>query len=552
LIQINELTPPDTATFNQSQKMRHHLSRLITGTALVVSGLPALAADLAADDNPIGRFEIVRFEVQGSSLVGRDETDRLLAPFTGKDRDFGHVQRALEALEEAYQKIGYNLVKVTLPEQELNQGVVRFMLIETKVNQVSVTGNRYFDEANIRNSLPGLREGLTPNIGKISSSLKLANENPSKKINLQLQSGDRDDEVNATLNVDDERAWRIGVSLDNTGNDSTGDTHVGVLLQHANVGGRDQVLTLQYTTTLQKPSNISVYGAGYHIPLYALGDSVDLFASYSDVDSGSLTAGILNLQVSGRGSVYGARYNQNLRRVGDYDSRIIYGIDYKDYRNNVTLEGAQLGNDVTVRPLSVAYAGNWSLSAGQADISVTALRNLPGGDRGGQADFDRIRAGAPANYSMLRYAGSFSHALPADWMMRLNLNGQYSNDALVPGEQFGAGGGSTVRGFDEREVANDSGHLVSAEIYTPNLCAAIKAYATQCRALAFYDTARVRRNNALSGEATRASIGSVGFGLRVAMDRYLTLQMDVGHVVDGGVASAKGDNKLHFRLGFSY
>jgi hemolysin activation/secretion protein len=295
-----------------------------------------------------------------------------------------------------------------------------------------------------------------------------------------------------------------------------------------------------------------VYGVGYHIPLYAYGDSVDLFASYSDVDSGTVSAGIFDLLVSGKGTVAGARYNHNLRRIGDYESKLIYGVDYKAYQNNVSLQGLQLGNDITVHPLSIGYAGVWTLKQGQADINVSAFHNIPGGDRGDSADFNRVRAGAAASYNLLRMVASYSRALPRDWQMRLALSGQYSNDMLVPGEQFGAGGANSVRGFDEREIANDSGHMASAELYTPNLCAGIRSGATQCRALTFYDIAHVTRNHPLPGELAQASIGSIGLGFRMSVDRNLALQVDYGRVVDAGITEARGDNRVHVRLALSY
>lgn len=512
----------------------------------------AFPASAAEEQDPIGHFEIARFEVQGNTLLRQPAIDRLLLAFTGKERNFGDVQKALETLEAAYHALGYNVVQVALPEQELNHGVIRLQVIETKLGKVRVEGNTVFDEANIRRSLPGLREGESPNIAGVSSSLRLANENPSKKTILQLQGGDQDGEVNAVLKVTDEKAWRLGASLDNSGNKSTGESQLTLQFQHANIADRDQVLSLQYTTTLENPSQVSVYGVGYHVPLYALGDSIDLFASYSDVDSGSVLAGIFNLQVSGRGTVFGGRYNQNLRRKGDYESRLTYGFDYKAFENNVALQGVQLGNDVTVHPLSVAYSGNWTVGESESNFSITALRNVPGGDRGGSAEFNRVRAGAPAGYSILRYSAGYARALPRDWQMRVSLSGQYTGDELVPGEQFGAGGASTVRGFTERDIANDVGQLISAEVYTPNLCSSIQTVASQCRALAFYDAAHVRRNNPLPGELAKASIGSIGLGFRFNMGKLLTMQMDYGHVVDGGVTQAKGDDRLHFRLGLTY
>jgi hypothetical protein len=53
-------------------------------------------------------------------------------PFTGQGRDFGDVQRALEALEAVYHARGYSVVTVQLPEQELNGGVVRLNVIQTR------------------------------------------------------------------------------------------------------------------------------------------------------------------------------------------------------------------------------------------------------------------------------------------------------------------------------------------------------------------------------------------------------------------------------------
>ena len=528
--------------------MRNHISRLIAGTAFAVLIIPACAAD----EDPIGRFEITRFAVQGNTLLTAPDIDKLLTPFTGKDRDFGHVQMALEALEAAYHARGFNIVQVALPEQELNQGVVTLQVIETRIGKLRVEGNSVFSQDNIRRSVPGLVEGQTPNLGDVSSSLKLANENPSKKTALQLQSGDKDDEVNAVLKVDDDKLWKVGASVDNSGNPNTGESQLTMQFQHANMLDRDHVMSLQYTTTAEKPSQVSVYGLGYHIPLYALGDSIDLFASYSDVDSGSVLAGIFNLQVSGRGTVVGGRYNQLLRRRGEYESRITYGLDYKEFQSNVSLQGVQLGNDVIVHPFSIAYTGVLGMADGELSFTVTGMRNIPGGDKGKSADFNRVRAGAPAGYSLLRYSAGYSRALPADWQMRLVLAGQQTSDALIPGEQFGAGGATTVRGFDERDISNDTGHLISAEVYTPNFCSGIQTFAAQCRALVFYDTASVRRNDPLPGEVAKASIGSVGLGLRVSVSKYLTLQMDYGHVVDGGITQRKGDKKLHFKLGLTY
>ncbi|MBQ5946953.1 ShlB/FhaC/HecB family hemolysin secretion/activation protein [Massilia sp. ST3] len=536
--------------------MKQRFARLLAGSVLAAAVSAAWAqepaAPAAADD--VVRFEISRFDVAGNSLLDPKEVERAVAPYVGAQRDFGDVQRALEALEALYHAHGYNVVTVQLPEQELNGGVVRLNVVQTRIGSVKVSGNRYHSEDNIRRSLPALVPGQTPNLKQVSANLKLANENPSRKIKLSLGSGAADDSVDASIEVADDKPWSVMLNLDNTGSEETGKTHAGVVLQHANLGGLDHVGSLQYTTTVEKPDQVAVWGLGYHIPLYAQGAALDFYASYSDVDSGIVSAGLFDLAVSGRGAVYGARYTRILPKSllagRDFEARLLLGADVKAYKNSVLFAQENFGNDVTVRPLSIGYTGRVALDGGEASFALTLLRNVPGGSRGGKEDFQRARLGAKAGYTALRFSGAWSRALgESDWQARLLANGQASGDALVPGEQFGAGGSTSVRGFDERALSTDSGLGANLELYTPNWCSRA---GWQCRALAFYDTAYGKRKHALPGELASTTIAGAGLGLRFAVGSSASLQADYGHVVKEGVLKGAGSGKLHVRLGLAY
>jgi hemolysin activation/secretion protein len=528
--------------------MKQRFARLLAASVLAAAVSAAWAGQTPESSDAI-RFEITGFDVKGNTLLPAGEVERAVAPFAGPNRDFGDVQRALEALEELYHARGYNVVTVQLPEQELNGGVVRLQVVQTRIGKVLVSGNHAFSDENVRRTLPTLRPGETPNLKKVSANLKLVNENPAKKVNLSLANGEQDDTVDAKIDVVDETPWKAMLNFDNTGTDSTGKTHAGVVLQHANLFGRDHVGSLQYTTTAEHPDQVAVWGAGYHIPLYALGDSVDLFGSYSNVDSGTVNAGLVNLAVSGKGAVYGARYNQILARRGEFDSRIVYGLDYKAFKNSVVFFGQDFGNDVTVRPVSLTYMGTLSRPGAETNFSLSAVHNVAGGSNGGADAFARTRVGAKAAWNALRFAGAYSFEVGTGWQARMLANGQYTNDALVPGEQFGAGGSTSVRGFNERDLATDSGVLLNAELYTPDLCH--KAL-WQCRLLAFYDTAWGKRNKVLAGELTSTSIASTGVGLRFAIGSSASVQLDYGHVLKEGALSGNGKNKLHVRVGLAY
>ena len=105
-----------------------------------------------AVDEP--RFEIRRFTFEGASVLSITTLEKATGAFTGKDRTFTDVQRALEAVEQAYTEKGYSAVSVTLPEQEIDRGEVRFQIVEARVGRILVDGNKYFERSNIVASIP--------------------------------------------------------------------------------------------------------------------------------------------------------------------------------------------------------------------------------------------------------------------------------------------------------------------------------------------------------------------------------------------------------------
>ena len=512
--------------------------------------LPTLGS--AATGDPIGSFDIARFEVTGDTLLGPSAVQAAVAGFSGQNRDFKAVEAAIEALQSAYRKHGFTLVKVILPEQELNAGVVHLQVVEPRFGTVRVIGNTTHSETNIRRSLPGVTPGALADTAVISAELPMANENPSRKINLELQSAAQPGVIDALESVTDNRTWSAGAELDNSGYESSGRTHVTAQYQNFNLWGLDHIFSAQYTTSTEDPSKLHVYGAGYHIPIYGYSDSLDFYGTYSTINSGTVSAGLLDLQVSGAGAVYGAHFTHNFPRFGHYDSQWVLGIDRKQFRNDIDFAGQPLGGDVTVDPLSLSYSGQWAVPAGNFNFYLTGVRNIPGGSQASDANFTAARSGSSSSYWLLRYGAGFNRPLPREWLLRLMVNGQATHAALIPGEQFGVGGATSVRGLEERALEDDQGITANAEIYTPNLCAVFHDGATRCNALAFFDEGHLSHNDALPGEPTHQSVGSTGVGIRLNRGRNLSVQMDYGRVVSATDPQRKGDQRLHAMLVLTY
>ncbi len=479
------------------------------------------------------KFEIRDYRAEGNTLLDDAAIKRLLAPFTGKNRDFGDVQRALEALQDFYRESGYSGIKITLPEQELERGEVTFKVVESRIARVLVEGNQHFSVNNVRRSVPSLQPGLNPMAREIARSVRVANESPAKQSAVLLRPGSEDSVVDAVIRVADVPPVRYSVSIDNTGNEETGRYRTAFALQHANLFDKDHVLTGQFITSPHNLNDVQVFGVGYRIPLYALGDSIDLIAGYSTVDSGT----VQNLfNVSGQGAIYAARYNQNLRRIGDVEHRLTYGLDYRAYQNLVTSQGGTFNfvPDITVHPLSLTYSAQAKFGRRELGLYAAIAQNIPGGNDGTDDVFKKSRAEATAAYRTWRLGGTFSGIFHKDWQLRIKVDAQLTNDALIAAEQFGLGGAESVRGFNERYSSNDKGYRSNWEIYTPELGTSTGFTTAKLRMLVFYDTGHVMRNFPQPGEPESVSLDSAGFGLRMNYGTNFSVKADYARVRHDG------------------
>ena len=282
----------------------------IFSIALAVFGTPLC---IAQDE----RFNIVRFQVEGNTLLPKGGSREHSRAVYRPRRVYGDIQKALEALERAYRKAGYSTVQVFVPEQELTSGVVRLVVTEGVIGKVIVSGNVHFDTANVRAGLPALREGKVPNLRELSENIQLSNENPAKQVEVVLGVSEEEGKVDAKVTVTEEDPQRVFMTVDNTGTAATGRLRTGIAYQNANMFNRDQTLTLAYTTSPDSPSGVKVniFSVGYRIPLYGIGDSIDIIYGNSSVNtpSSSPTLGGA-LGIVGKGDVFGLRLNHYFAR----------------------------------------------------------------------------------------------------------------------------------------------------------------------------------------------------------------------------------------------
>lgn len=523
-------------------------SRIVLLSALLFTLAPFHMASAApAEPEPTElRFEIASFTVEGASLLTQAEINEAVAPFVGKSKDFSDVQRALEAVEDAYAERGYTAVRVLLPEQELERGRVRIRVVESHFGKIVVKGQQYFSEENVRRALPSVRQGSAPSSRQIGRELKLANENPSRQLNVVMKAAPKDDEMDAEVRVTDLDPASWGVSFDNTGSGETGRTRLGLFYRHANLMDADHVGMLQMQVSPQHMDRVRVFGGAYKVPLYESGNSVEFFGGYSNVNS--QVGGLTNFQ--GGGILLNARYNQMLDKIAGFDPRLIYGFDWRDFKRIEQTEptSAVLYNELVVTPLSLGLSLQGKQAHSETGLEATYSANLPMSSKGKQKDFDAYdNQGSlkpDMSYRILRYSASHAQAFGEDWLVKGGLAGQWTRNVLVMGEQIRLGGMNGVRGFTEGSEAGETGARWSLEGYTPS--SDIGGVAT--RALLFYDAGRVRSHGGL-----KSSISSYGLGVR-ANWKQTSFRLDAGRIAKAGTdpLQKKGDWRMHAAISATF
>lgn len=551
-------------------------------TTLVATFAVTFAATFAAALAPAHaqadeqRFDIIRFDVVGNTLLPDAQVQALLAPYTGSRRDFGDVQRALDALENAYRAAGYGAVQVALPEQEATSGAVRLEVLEAKIGKVGVHGNRYYSADNVRRGLPALRPGTSPNLRQLSENVQLSNENGAKQVEVSLAAGATDVLVDANVRVTDRSPHQGGLSADNTGTGATGHWRTGVFYQYANLFDRDHALSLAYTTSPDSPGGVKIqnYSIGYRLPLYGWGDSIDVIYGKSSSNTPSSTptlGGALN--IVGKGDVLSVRLNHNFPRAGETTRKLVAAIDYKAIDARCTaVDGTPVSTapptpplascvPYAVMPLSAQYVTATRSALAQFDASVGLAVNLPRGVRytniTGRTDrYSYLTSGnrdTRERLVIVRGAASWLRGVGHDWQARLAANVQYALQPLVSAESFGLTGAGTVRGFDERVLSADSGANANAELYAPDLAAPL-GWDGSVRLLAFVDASYGRNRAAQAPVAASLSAASAGIGLRAALGKSVTIRVDLARVLDAGQALgvARGDHRAHIFLTVGY
>jgi len=521
--------------------------RLFTCLVVFLSLFPI--SGFALEEPEAIRFPVHTFTLIGEPPIPNEEINALLSSFEGKQYDLLDLQKASKKIEQLIRDKGFAFYRVTLPPQSLADGVVSLKLVSFAVSDIELVGNKHFDTKNILRSLPGLVVGQSPNTQTLAQQIKVANFHADKELSVTFKQSDIADKVTAKVGALDNKPYQASLTINNTGSEATGDIRVTGALQYSNLWNQDHRANFSYTTSPGHTSDVEQIGLSYSLPLYGLGGWLVAYYSHSDVNTGNVPiGGGASFDVAGSGEMFGFNYLQTLSRIGRYEHSVSAGIDNRFFDNTIEYieNGNELGDiasDVRSTPITLGYKGDITLKEVSIGHSVSWSKNLGMGSKNDNDAYNETRANAKHGWDLIRYSLLVNKDIEG-WLLRANLQGQYSNEALIPGEQFGLGGSRSIRGYEEREVGSDVGNSISLEAYTPQW--------KNARLLAFYDYGHGRNQDTLAGEENHWNLASIGIGLRWQWKNNIQLNADMGYTLKEGLVTPDNDSHLHVNVVFQY
>ncbi|MDR1281024.1 MAG: ShlB/FhaC/HecB family hemolysin secretion/activation protein [Opitutaceae bacterium] len=489
------------------------------------------------------RIDIWEYRIRGSAKLSQKEVERAVYPYLGKQRTVEDVESARLALEQAYQSAGYQSIGVQIPPQEVRNGIVKLEVVEGTVGRLRVHGARYFDLNEIKAAAPSLAEGQAPNFQNVEREIVALNQHPDRKVTPALRAGVVPGTVDVDLNVEDTLPLHGSLELNNRYSSDTKPLRLSGSLRYDNLWQLGHSLGFSFQVAPQRTEDAKVLSAFY---LAKIPDSpVSLQVQAVKQDSDVSTLGTFD--VAGRGDIVGLRAILSLPPKANYYHNLTLGIDYKKYEEDLTITGVDgaLQTPITYYPFSAEYSSTWLGEGVVTQFNLGAhlhIRGL-GSD---PAEWDNKRYKSGGSYLYLRGDLSQTRDLPGDWQLFAKIQGQFAGQPLLSGEQFGAGGLGTVRGYLESEVTADNAFGATLELRTPPLT--LGGIFDEFRLHTFAEWVGLTLNDALPGQKSRFQIGSVGAGGRIKFKDHFNGSIDLGVPLLEGEHTDKHDVRFTFRL----
>jgi hemolysin activation/secretion protein len=453
-------------------------------------------AGSASEQSEALQIRVERFEFEGNTVFSSGHLARMLAGYTGRAITETELEAARVAVTREYVDAGYINSGAVLPDQDVDEGVIRLVLVEGSLTNVELAGNRWFRGWWLKSQLRRAA-GSPVNFNTLKTGLQTLRQNPGiSRINAELKPGALPGEGILHAVIKDEHPFRLDMELSNKRPPSVGEGLLQFRFADLNLLGINDPLELRWGAG-HATKDAGIYGDGiqnvavsYEFPVTPWGTFIGLNASR--INSSILEERFAALDIESRLEEVGLRVRQQLANtlgnsvsaalsaVRKHNQTLLLGVPFslspgaRDGESDVF--ATRLSLEWTNRSQVRVFSLRSTLSQGLRALGASNASRLPPSPDGeripdsgftawmNQAQYVRRIFDVPDGQNL---PNSLGDSLLRNTLLVLRANTQLAGNPLLSLEQFSIGGSQSVRGYRENQILRDNGVFGSAELRFP-------------------------------------------------------------------------------------
>jgi hemolysin activation/secretion protein len=478
-------------------------------------------------------------------LLDNETFRNRIEPYLGEPLRLSGLKRLLTTINLFYAANDKPFVSATAPAQDVTDGMLRILVVEGRVEQVKVEGNRFFADDQYIAAL-GLRPGDPLQKSQIDANIAWINRNPFRAAAVVATPGEAFGGTNLIVRTNERYPLRAYANADNTGSPNTGEERLGVGVNWGNAFGLGHQLNYQLTSSTDLDRSIG-HSASYVIPM-PWHHLLTFSGAWSRINADMP----VDFDSQGTSWQTAFRYEVPLQpNARGWNQSIQAGADFKRSDNNLEFGGLPVTDNTTdIVQAVLGYRLSTEDKYGRTGIATTLVYS-PGslGNRNETEFFDISRWGAESDYTYARIDLDRLTQLPAHLAWRLSASLQVASGNLLGSEQLALTGTYGVRGYAENDSYADSGYMIRNELLLPVLNAA--SLFARLQPLVFYDYAQGTNKRLLPGERDRTTLSGAGLGGRMSFGQSCELRFAYGWQIHALPGDERG-SQAHAGITFSY
>lgn len=460
---------------------------------------------------------------QGNTVYSKKKLEKLAQDLIGQEIYMEDILELTLEISRFYQKNGYITSYAYVPPQEVKEGVVIINIIESRIEQKIITGNRWEKSWYLENIVlgkPHLAIGKVFNVRPLQGALKSLNKESYMKANIEISKNPETEGTIIELKIEDRYPIVFDVSWDDYGRDFTGIQRITMLLEHENLTGFGDKA---HGGVILSSGSQSIL-TGYSFPISTYGTRLAFEYAFLNFELGGP---FRDLRVRGRANDYNIIFTQPIinNAVTDFTGYLSLS-SLNSKANILALEEILTNYSLRILRVGTNYLhddiyGRW-LGNGEVDLGTKGLGSTPSSSSGPQSAFVKLKA------ELIRI-----QRLPKRILGILRINGQFSPQSLYSAEKMFLGGPYSIRGFQPAEILGDYGVAGSLEMRVPIpgfdkiLPEKLKPLDDRIKIAGFYDWGWVNEHQA-GTNAPVTFLHAVGFAAYLYPIEALSLQIGVG------------------------